>query len=162
MEMPESDLTTSNSFIVAQAFKAGMSPAELVKKVRDAKRQKELTEVGLSTQGMDQLGNYLTRSGLSNKAIGTEELQNMPEDMSNLYIRAQNAATMKSSYQSAQKREAVTRGLIFGEGQEEIAPTGGAAIRGYISPSQKVDAVMAARETGKAADDVVAATGVAA
>ncbi len=154
MEMPEQDLTETNPYIVAEAAKVGKSPKDLISQVMDAKRQKSLVEVGLDPKKMKALNEYMQKNSLDVGTMTGEQINAMPEDMKQAYLQAQEAPSVRSQYESPQKRASVVRGLISGAG-------GGIPGQEEMGPGTSVEEKLRG-PTGRPEDEVVKATGVAA
>jgi hypothetical protein len=120
-EIPEQDINSTNPLIIAEASKAGVSPEELARQVKDVKTQQGQIAVGLNPDKMRSLNEYLTQKGNGDLNLSSEDLSNMKngseEDRTQYaqYMRLQEAAAVRSQYQSPQKRQAVVLGLLRNE-----------------------------------------------
>lgn len=165
MEMPDKDLLPSNPYVIAEASKADVSPEQLIKDAKEAKLEKQYTEVGLDKKQTASLNKYLTDKGLNKKDLTTKDLDKMKEEAPEeyaQYINVQEAPSIRSAYEGTQKRQAVVRGLIAGEapGEEKDIPKFfGRPIR--ESAGAEYDRGIKG-DTGRSGDAVVAASGVAA
>lgn len=146
MEMPEEDLSETNDRVVAIAARYGMSPKDLVERTMKAKQEKADVEVGFKSKYRDTL----KAAGVTGK-MSYEELQNATPDVREAYEESRMATSVRSKYETAQKAEATS--LRFQRGGV-IEPGTTAAGQGITDKMEG--------GTGRAADDVTKAAGVAA
>jgi hypothetical protein len=152
MEMPENQLSPDDPFVIGQALKAKMTPQEVVKRTKAAKRGKQLNEVGANDKNIQKVNEYLKSKNLTGKDLTWEEAQKMPEDVQAAYAETQNYPTARSTFENPQKRQAAWRGLM-GQGQgEEMGPA---------TASGQVEATLA-KKPERIQDKELEASGVAA
>jgi hypothetical protein len=151
-EMPEKDLIASNPYVIAEAAKLGIDPEILVREAKTAKRESLLTSLGLSTKKVDDLNNYLSKHGMSNRRLSAKEVRGLPQNMRNLYSQVYEALPLRYDYGGAEQAEAAFQGLVGGQVQTGVT---GLQAAGQFQAGLT-------RDTGRTGDAAVAATGVAA
>lgn len=160
MEMPEKDLLPSNQYVITEAVKAGVSPEQLIKDTKEAKEEKKFIEVGLDPVKQKKLDEYFKKRGITDaKPTETEQLSMATSEnkedrqMLEQYQKRQEAPTMKSAYEGAQKREAVVGGFRQIE-------TGEATTAAKVGPAENEFDKAMGKQTGRIGDKVTSASGV--
>jgi hypothetical protein len=145
MEMPEQDINASNEFIIAAAAQAGVKPEEIVKQVKEAKRQEKYAYVGMDYRKVDKLNQSLTKAGYGKgERLSSEQLAGLDEETRKNYIDVMQRSRIGIGYQGPQAAEAAFRGYLGGE---EDTDSGAAKRRGELV-QEKLDK----KETGRVED----------
>jgi hypothetical protein len=154
MEIPDRDLTSTNSFVIAEAVKSGISPQALVDIVRNSKRNEVLLAPGLNPSHMD----YLQKKGLGGKILGEDELNQLKKNdpkAFQYYMEAQEAPPQAGGYVSPQEREAQVRGYTTGKEPLERPKTPDEMDRENRELDQRLYG-----KTGRGADQLIEDTAV--
>lgn len=161
MEMPDSDVITTNQMIMTEAVSLGITPEEMVKKVHDGKREKQLADRGLDKKKVDSTKTYLDKKGFTPGSLSIDDNKTMerenPEAF-NYYKQMSESTTLKGEYNGPAMAQARLRGLFSATGEDNVQkPNAATATYGAM-----VDKKLNNKNTGLAEDQVVAASGAAA
>lgn len=150
-EMPDKDILASNPYIISEAAKAGLTPDQLVKQVKDSKREKMLTELGLSSKEVDSLTSSLSGKGFN--PYSSKDVQGLDRDQLGTYAHIQEAVSLRYQYKSPEERNAAVLGVMGLEGPQRQQMMG----PGDMGYQERMG-----QNTGRPEDEAVAASGVAA
>jgi hypothetical protein len=132
MEIPENQLTATNSDVVAAASMQGVSAETMVTNILEAKQGQALSTVGLSTNGLSPLKNYLGKRSLRSIAGNKDEMANLKNNPGAYaaYQDLQERAHLIGGYGGDQQQIERMQTLLQGPaGYGPLSSTAGAAAR---------------------------------
>jgi len=120
MEMPEQDLTSTNTRVVALAEEYGMKPEDLVKKLLRAKQTMQDTDVNLDPKFRTTLQEYQKKMGIDGE-MSQQQLEAAPQSVRTAYGEIMKASSLNTKYEGPQKATSDFLQMLHG-GQTEAKP----------------------------------------
>lgn len=152
MEMQENQINETDPYLISQASKAGVSPAELKDRLLKEKGQKKLQDANLDPGKVDKLHDYFKKIGKDVKSASTDDINNMPTDMKNFYRDDfMPNLTMKGDMSNPQTVTAKAQGALDYKDAQNASANPDLA--------KQVDQRLA-NGSNRGSDNVVAATGL--
>lgn len=116
MEMPEKDINASNPFVISEATKVGVSPAELVTEIKQAKRRQLMSLIKLDEGKVGHLKDSLQKRKLGT-SLSQKQLKGLSSEDQSTYQAAREQTRRQFGYNSPQEDEANFANVIGLEGK---------------------------------------------